>query len=93
MNFSSVFLSLVCTTIHVSCGDYFDVKDVKGIMSSDNPEQTKGLHSRIECVMICQRKTPLKNAFYTTDKKCYCVSESADQANHEIAGELISKVS
>ena len=71
---------------------HFDVTNLENV-SLNNSEQINGKHSHMECVMMCQRKK--KDAFYTNDGKCFCVSEVTSDNNNVdgVSGKLSSPVS
>ena len=92
--FSRLVVLFCCLSQQKLLGKYFGVKKLENV-SLNSAEQITGAHSQIECIMKCQRKFPgEKNAFYTNDGKCFCVSEVSESKVGDCVtnGNLFSEV-
>ena len=70
-----------------------DVNEVENVSLADDAEQMQGVNSPTECILRCRRHLTNKIGFYTTNSKCYCLSDDRNMTSGEISGNSISQVS
>ena len=91
-----VFFCCVCFAKQSwSLGSFYKTKQFENV-SLTNTEQLSGVHSQMECIMRCQQSTSeKKNAFHTSNGKCFCVSDEISECEIGVGvlnGNLFSQV-
>ena len=67
-----------------------DVKQVENVSLADDAVQMHGVNSPTECILRCRRHLTNKIGFYTTNSKCYCISDDRNMTSGAISGNSIS---